>query len=119
MKILLSLLLSLMLLSAANAEDKYEKAMKQNIEKIGECKTVNDYIKTANNFERIALAENDKWLPFYYSSFLYILASYVDSSAAQKDIYLDKAVEFINIADSLEPDNSEIYTLKGVKLSTQ
>ncbi len=114
MKILLPVLFSLMFLTAVYAGDKYENAMKNNLKKIGECKTAGDYIKTANNFERIALAENDKWLPYYYSSFLYILAGYADSSKAEKDIYLDKAVEFVNKADSLEPGNSEVYTLKGM-----
>lgn len=114
MKILLSVFLSFMFFTGIHADNKYEKAMKKNIDKIGECKTANDYIKTANNFERIALAENDKWLPYYYSSFLYVLAGYADSSKVQKDTYLDKAVEFVNKADSLQPDNSEIYTLKGM-----
>jgi hypothetical protein len=114
MKILLTVLFSFLLISGNYAGDKYENAMKKNIDKIGECRTPADYINTANNFERIALAENDKWLPFYYSSFLYVLACYVDSSAAARDNYLDKAVQFISKADSLEPDNSEIYTLKGM-----
>jgi hypothetical protein len=43
-----------------------------------------------------------------------VLASYIDSSNAQKDIYLDKAVEFNSKADSLAPNNSEIYTIKGM-----
>jgi hypothetical protein len=114
MKILLTVLFTIMFLTGNYADDKYEKAMKQNLEKIGECKTPNDYINVANNFERIALAENNKWLPYYYDSFLYVLASYADSSKTQKDLYLDKAVGSINKADSLEPDNSEIYTLKGM-----
>ena len=37
-----------------------------------------------------------------------------DSSNTRKDIYLDKAVKFNSVADSLEPNNSEIYTLKGM-----
>jgi len=114
MKILIIVLFSLMFLTGNYDDNKYETAMKQNLEKIGECKTANDYINVANNFERIALAENDKWLPYYYDSFLYVLANFADSSRTQKDIYLDKAVESVNMADSLEPDNSEIYTLKGM-----
>jgi len=43
-----------------------------------------------------------------------VLASYIDSSNTQKDMYLDKAIEFIHTADSLEPNNSEIYTIKGM-----
>jgi hypothetical protein len=114
MKILLSVLFSAILLTSNYAGNKYENAMKQNIKKIGECKTASDYITTANNFERIALAENNKWLPYYYGSFLYVLAGYADSSKSQKDAYLDKSVELVNKADSLEPGNSEVYTLRGM-----
>lgn len=114
MKTALSVFLSLLFLTVAIAEDKYEKEMKKNIDKIAECNTSSDFMKLANNFERIASAEKDKWLPYYYSSFLYVLASYSDSSNSRKDIYLDKADKFNNLADSLSSDNSEIYTLKGM-----
>ena len=110
----LSVILSLLFLTVAIADDKYEKEIKKNLEKIDECKTPNDFIKLANNFERIAVAEKDKWLPYYYSAFVYVLASYADSSNSRKDIYLDKSDKFNNIADSLQPNNSEIYTLKGM-----
>ena len=110
----LSVILSLLFLTVAIADDKYEKEIKKNLEKIDECKTPNDFIKLANNFERIAVAEKDKWLPYYYSAFVYVLASYADSLNSRKDIYLDKSDKFNNIADSLQPNNSEIYTLKGM-----
>jgi len=110
----LSVILSLLFLAVAIADDKYDKEMKKNLQKISECKTPNDFIKLANSFERIASAEKDKWLPYYYSAFMYVLASYSDSSNTRKDIYLDKAVNFNNVADSLQPKNSEIYTLKGM-----
>ena len=114
MKIFLSVVLSLLLLSGTFAQDKYEKAMKTNLEKMDQCRTAEDWIKVANNFERIAQAENDKWLPFYYSSFSYVIAAFSDTSKSQTDTYLDKAVELAENADSLEQDNSEIYTLKGM-----
>lgn len=114
MKKPLSIFLSLLFFTIAIADDKYEKEIKKNLEKIDECKTPNDFIKLANNFERIAVAEKDKWLPYYYSSFMYVLASYTDSVNSRKDIYLDKAFKFIGIADSLMSNNSEIYTLKGM-----
>jgi len=114
MRVALSVFLSLLFLTVAIADDKYEKEIKKNLEKIDECKTPNDFIKLANNFERIAAAEKDKWLPYYYSAFVYVLASYVDSSNSRKDIYLDKSDKFISIADSLQPGNSEVYTLKGM-----
>ena len=114
MRKVLSVFLSLLFITVVIADDKYETEMKKNLAKIDECKTASEFMKVANNFERIAVAENNKWLPFYYSSFLYVLASYADSSNTRKDIYLDKAVKFNSVADSLEPNNSEIYTLKGM-----
>ena len=114
MKNVIHSILVLLLILSVFGSDKYEKAMRASIDKINECKTTADFIRVANTFERIAAAENDKWLPYYYSSFLYVLASYQDSSAEQKDIYLDKSDEFLAIADSLKSDNSEIYTLRGM-----
>lgn len=114
MKKLLAIILSIIFITGTYADDKYEEAMKKNLAKMDECKTATDYINLANTFERIALAEGDKWLPYYYISLNYVLASFNDSSNTQKDIYLDKAVTFNGKADSLEPNNSEIYTLKGM-----
>ena len=114
MKKAMLIFLSLLFFTVAIADDKYEKEIKKNIEKINACKTSNDFIKVANNFERIAVAEKDKWLPYYYSAFVYVLASYADSSNIRKDIYLDNAFKFNEIADSLQPNNSEIYTLNGM-----
>ena len=114
MKKAMLIFLSLLFFTAAIADDKYVKEIKKNIEKINACKTSNDFIKVANNFERIAVAEKDKWLPYYYSAFVYVLASYADSSNSRKDIYLDNAFKFNEIADSLQPNNSEIYTLNGM-----
>ena len=114
MKSTLSLFLAFLFLVPAFPQDKYEAGIKSNLAKMNECKTPNDYLKLANGFERIASAEKDKWLPYYYGALSCVLASYIDSSKTTKDIYLDKADKFLNKADSLKPDNSEIYTLKGM-----
>jgi len=93
---------------------KYEKAMKKNLSKIDAAQDVGSMLDVASGFERIAYAEKDKWLPYYYASFMYVLSSYTDTTTGKADDYLDKADTFINIADSLEEDESEIYTLKGM-----
>lgn len=114
MKLFLTLLFTFSVVTGIYADDKYEKAIKKNLERMDTCRNSADYLNVANAFERIALAENNKWLPYYYASLNYVLASYSDSSSSQKDLYLDKADRFINAADSLVPNNSEIYTLKGM-----
>jgi hypothetical protein len=114
MKLVVSLLFVLLFTGSLFSQDKYESGMKTNIAKMDDCKTANDYLKVSNGFERIASAEKDKWLPYYYAAFNCVLACYTDSSKTTMDIYLNKADKFINTSDSLSPHNSEIYTLKGM-----
>jgi hypothetical protein len=114
MKYLLTILLFFFSIQHLGAQDKYEQAMKQNMKKMDDGKTASDFVKIANGFERISHVEKDKWLPLYYTSLNYIYASYADTINTNKDMYLDKAVEFISRADSIDPLNSEIYTIKGM-----
>lgn len=95
-------------------DSRYEKAMKKNLSKIDLARDVTAMLDVANGFERIAYAEKEKWLPYYYASFMYVLASFADTTGGKKDSYLDKADIFISIADSLEEEESEIYVLKGM-----
>jgi hypothetical protein len=115
MKKLIPILLLCSAIAGAQADDrKYEKAMKKNLSKIDDAKDVASMLKVANGFERIAFAEKDQWLPYYYASLMHVLAGFSDTTASKKDSYLDKADMFLNIADSLKENESEIYTLKGM-----
>ena len=115
MKIILTIVICFFSVTGIQADDtKYEKAMKKNLSKIDSAIGVGSMLDIANGFERIAFAEKDKWLPYYYASFMLTLASFADTTAGNKDGYLDKADNFINRADSLEEDESEIYVLKGM-----
>jgi hypothetical protein len=115
MKTLLTLLLvSICFTGYTHADDeKYIAAMKKNMIQMDSMKTVDDMIDLTNAFLRIANAEKDKWLPYYYASQLYILTSFTDTIKNNKDGYLDEALKLIAIADSLQPNESEIYVLKG------
>jgi hypothetical protein len=115
MKIILTIIICFLTAASIHADDsKYEKAMKKNLSKIDSARDVSAMLNVANGFERIAFAEKEKWLPYYYASFMYVLAGFADTTGSKKDGYLDKADFFITIADSLEEDESEIYTLKGM-----
>jgi len=115
MKVFYTLLICTFFFGIAHADDsKYISAMKKNIAKIDSAQSVDDFLDAANSFERIALAEKDKWIPYYYASMVYVLASFTDTLNEKKDGYLDKSDYFINIADSLQQDESEIYTMKGM-----
>jgi hypothetical protein len=115
MQLLLTTILFFFTFVSIQTDDsKYEKAMKKNLSRIDSALDVTSILTVANGFERIAFAEKDKWLPYYYASFMYVLAGFSDTTVSKKDGYLDKADTFINIADSLEENESEIYTLKGM-----
>lgn len=115
MKILLSLIFCFYASSGLMADDgKYEKAMKKSISMIDSAHDVTSMIDVANRFERIADAEKDKWLPYYYTSFMYAITCFTDTVTEKKDGYLDKADYFIHIADSLVPNESENYVMMGM-----
>ncbi len=112
--VLTFLLVVLCFVSVSRADDeKYLAAMKKNLMQMDSMKTVDDMIDITNAFLRIANAEKDKWLPYYYASQLCVLTSFTDSVSSKKDGYLDEAVKLLAIADSLQPNESEIYVLKG------
>lgn len=115
MKSALIFLTALFLCSVINAQsDRYVKAMERNLYMMDSASTPYDFIVISNGFERIAIAEKNQWLPYYYAGYCLIISSFIDSTTSQKDLYLDRAEKYLNAADSLEPDNSEIYTLKGM-----
>ena len=115
MKFLAVFLFSFLFFTLARAgDDKYITAMEKNISLTDSAKSLADFQNVTNSFERIASAEKSKWLPYYYASYCCAISSLLDTTISKKDTYLDRADEYINIADSLKQDNSEIYTLKGL-----
>jgi hypothetical protein len=94
-------------------EDKYTKTMSKTMMMMDSARTNVDFVNLSNAFERIAKAEKSKWIPYYYAAECQIMASFLDSVNGKKDSYLDKADIYLTAADSLQPNDSEIYTLKG------
>lgn len=116
MKSLLTFLVVVLCFTSINRADdeKYVAAMKKNLIQMDSMKTVDDMVDLTNAFIRIASAEKDKWLPYYYATQLFVLTSFTDTVNSKKDGYLDEAVKILAIADSLQPKESEIYVLKGL-----
>jgi hypothetical protein len=94
-------------------DTRYINAMKKNMYQMDSMKTLSDMVDLTNSFLRIGNAEKNKWLPYYYASYLYIISSFTDTMNTNKDGYLDQAEKIIALADSLQPNESEIYVLKG------
>ncbi|MEP7254905.1 MAG: hypothetical protein ABI666_03965 [Ferruginibacter sp.] len=99
--------------------DKYMAVMKSNIAAIDTSfKNPANLLSLANNFERIATAEKNQWLPYYYAAFCQVNYTYMEQDKSKIDAIADKATMLINMADSLMPNNSEISCIKSMIASS-
>ncbi len=113
----LFLLAAVSFLTAATfaQSEKYLATMKSNIEAIDAAfKNPVSLLDLANKFERIASAEKTQWLPYYYAALCQVNYSYMEQDKTKIDAIADKATEWIDKADALQPNNSEISCLKSM-----
>lgn len=112
--LMLSFTLSLISLMTF-AQTSYEKAMTEKIAKLEMNKTPEDFQASANDFQRIAEKEKEKWLPNYYTALSYIQkgrALMQTGKIQDLDDVADQAQKFVDNAQALESNNSEIYLLQ-------
>ena len=113
MKKILSILALLSVAIFAEAQNpKYIAAMEKNIAALDTTRDGAKLQNLANNFERIASDEKSEWLPNYYTAYCYVNMTY-STKGNEIDTFCDRAEKFIKVADSISPNNSEIYTLKA------
>jgi hypothetical protein len=120
MKALYSMMLLILISSSVMAQsDKYVKAMEEKIAAIEKTNTSAGWQELANGFERIAEAEKNQWLPYYYAAMSNVMTGYMLSNGqpgganiTQLDQMADKAEVMLNKAEELEKDNSDIYCIR-------
>src|SRR4030095_1022516 len=115
----ITLLLALLISCSVFAQKKYEDAMKRNLSMLDTAQGAATLQTLSNSFERIADAEKDKWLPYYYAAYSNTRMIYVKPDKSKVDEVLDKAQQLIDKADTLQPDNSEIVAVKAFILSAR
>ena len=112
-KLVLSSLIFLTL-TIYGQDNIYYNSMKDAIDSMNTIKSLEDFKSIANIFERIAKAEQDKWLPHYYTGYIYIILGFKQQGDQNSDQYLDIAQENIDNALALVQEESELYTLQGL-----
>ncbi|HMG17060.1 MAG TPA: hypothetical protein VK590_16495 [Saprospiraceae bacterium] len=112
-KLLVLTILCFSTLSWAQNE-KYIKTMEQNVTKLDTASTAVAYNMLANNFERIAKAEKNEWLPYYYAAYCYVVGGFMARDMSKADAVADKAEALINKADTLKTHNSEIMCVMSM-----
>lgn len=98
----------------AQANAKYVGAMEKALAGIDTLRTGAQWLEKSNAFERIAQKEKGEWLPQYYVALCQAMIFNLDQDDSQYEALCDKADRFIAVADSLNPNNSEIYVLKSM-----
>jgi len=76
----------------------------------GEQKT----IEASNLFERIAMAEDDNWIPYYYVAMVNTTASFGVTDEKQLTQQLEKAKEFVDIGKRISPENAELLVMEAM-----
>lgn len=104
------LYLFLCISTATMSQDAYKKGMQKAFQLWGEGKPV----EAANIFERIANVEMDNWLPYYYVASIHTIAAFGERDKEQLSQKLNKAQEFIDIANRISPNNPEIMVQQAM-----
>lgn len=118
-KLFLVAAVSLLTTAAFSQSEKYMASMKANIAAIDTSfKNPQNLLDLANKFERIAIAEKNQWLAYYYAAFCQVNYAYMEKDKTKVDAIADKATELIDKADALQPNNSEISCIKSMIASS-
>jgi hypothetical protein len=89
----------------------FEAAMIENIKQIDTASTPNSLITLANNFERIGKVENTRWEPVYYAAYCYATLAFLQTDKDKVDVLLDKSEYYLQKAEEISKNNSEITSL--------
>lgn len=99
----------------ATNSDAYKKAMGKALAEMQKSSSIEELTNTANQFQRIAKAADQEWLPLYYHAQCYVLMGFnTDKEVDERDGYLDLAQNSIDDALKLAPNQSELFALQSM-----
>ncbi len=122
MKKIMIAMIALAISSVAVAQmenEKFVKAMEKNVAMIDSAKTVEDWVDLTASFERIAEAEKNQWLPYYYVALGNVMSGTMGigdnmfgNNADKTDPKADAAQKALDKAISLSKETSETWVIK-------
>lgn len=104
------LLVIYLISQVTTAQTNFEQGMEQAFALMNE----NKIEEAANLLERISSAEPENWLAPYHLALLKTRSSFAITDKAKQEAQIAAASDFIDKADLLSPDNSEVYVVKGL-----
>ncbi len=114
MKILKLIAICLFITTIGLAQtNNYADQMTKGVALLDTMKTQKSYLAATSHFEQLAKSEQ-QWLPNYYAAYSNLIVGIRGNQDQEtKDELYDQAMNYVNKADSLSSNNSEIYTLKA------
>ncbi|MBQ4822389.1 hypothetical protein [Aquimarina sp. MMG016] len=107
---LIILILSFFAITTIQSQTAYEKGMSKAFELWGNQKRD----EAINLFERIAKAEKENWLPYYYAAQIHIVTSFSSKDAEEIETRLKKAQDYLNEAKIFSKDNAELLIMEAM-----
>ncbi len=95
------------------ANGAFERVMGESIPAIFSSDNPENLQQIINKLDRVGAAETDRWEPHYYVAFGYLRMSSMYDNLADKDKYLDLALEAVAKGEEVLPDDAEFETLRG------
>lgn len=110
---LIILIIYLFSVSGWGQDERYTTAMKSALEAMDQATEPAEFMESAGRFERIANAEKNRWLPYYYASYSLVVMSFDEQDGGQRDLVLDRAQELLDRAMEMQPKESELHVLQA------
>lgn len=111
--LIITLIFVLATASGIQAQDQYQEKMLESIQALEEANTAEDYTALANTFERIGLAEENRWHPFYYQVLCLTAKSFEIEGTDARDQLIDQAETALKKVEALGGDEAELAVLKA------
>ena len=92
------------------SQNKSDSIITGYLTKLNECHSKQDLKKINSDFERIIFIDENNWLAYYYTAYIKVQLAYL-SEGEEIDQYCDEALNYLNIAEKIKPQNSEIFAL--------
>ncbi|AXT60308.1 hypothetical protein D1816_08075 [Aquimarina sp. AD10] len=104
------ILLTFFTFTTMTSQNSYEKGMSKAFELWGSQKPD----EAINLFERIAKAEKENWIPYYYAAQVHIITTFGIKDAEEIESRLKKGQDFLNEARTFSKDNAEILIMEAM-----
>lgn len=120
MKKIIAFTVILFLIKVVYAQNKeaYIQSMEKQVRILDTAYTVSTMQQVYNSLERISNVDKDEWLPPYYMAYCLVMQSYT-VPVKTVDEMCDRADALLNKADSISPNNSEIYVVRSMIASAR